>query len=43
MCYCQWNRAATLILADRKIYVSIVTLLTQGNTKLLQKLKSDFK
>ena len=43
MCYCQWNQAATLILTDRKIYVSIVTLATQDNTKLLQKLKSGFK
>lgn len=35
--------AATLILTDRKIYVSIVTLPTQDNTKLLQQLKSGFK
>ena len=28
---------------DRKIYIPVVTLLTQDNTKLLQQLKSSFK
>ena len=30
-------------ITDTKLYVPVVTLLTQDNTKLLQQLKSDFK
>ena len=30
-------------IADTKLYVPIVSLSTQDNTKLLQQLKSDFK
>ena len=30
-------------IADTKVYVPIVSLSTQDNTKLLQQLKSDFK
>ena len=35
--------AGTFEIADTKLYVPVVTLLTQENTKLLQQLKSGFK
>ena len=37
------NGAGTFEITDTKIYVPVVTLSTQENTKLLQKLKSSFK
>ena len=37
------NKATTCAIADTKIYVSVVTLSTQDNAKLLKLLKSDFK
>ena len=37
------NGAGTFEITDTKLYVSVVTLSTQENTKLLQKLKSGFK
>ena len=35
--------AGTFAIIDRKLYVLVVTLLTQDNAKLLQQLKSSFK
>ena len=35
--------AARFAIADTKIYVPVVTLSTQGNSKLLQQSKSGFK
>ena len=35
--------ATTFEVTDIKLYVPVVTLSTQGNKKLLQQLKSDFK
>ena len=35
--------AITLVITDTKLYVPVVTLLTQDNSKLLHKLKSGFK
>ena len=37
------NQNATFAITDTKIYVPVVTLSTQENTKLLQQLKSGFK
>ena len=37
------NQAATFEITDTKLYVPVVTLTTQENTKFLQQLKSDFK
>ena len=37
------NQAATFEITDTKLYVPVVTLSTQENTKFLQQLKSDFK
>ena len=37
------NQNATLAITDTKLYVSVVTLSTQDNSKLLQQLKSGFK
>ena len=37
------NEAATFEITDTKLYVPVVTLSTQENTKFLQQLKSDFK
>ena len=37
------NQAATFAITDTNLYVPVVTLSTQENTKFLQQLKSDFK
>ena len=37
------NQATILTITDRELYFPIVTLSTQGNTELLQQLKSGFK
>ena len=37
------NQAATFAITDTKLYVPVVTLSTQENTKLFQQLKSGFK
>ena len=37
------NQAATFAITDTKLYVPVVTLSTQENTKFFQQLKSDFK
>ena len=37
------NRATFFATAYTKLYVPVVTLSTQNNTKLLQQLKSEFK
>ena len=37
------NEGATFAVTETKLYAPVVTLLTQGNAKLLQQLKSDFK
>ena len=37
------NRVATFAITDTKLYVPVVTLSTQENTKFLQQLKSGFK
>ena len=37
------NQAAIFEITDTKLYVPVVTLSTQENTKFLQQLKSDFK
>ena len=37
------NQVATFKIDDAKLYIPVVTLSTQENTKLLQRLKSDFK
>ena len=37
------NGAGTFAITDTKLYVPVVTLSTQENTKLLQQLKSGFK
>ena len=37
------NQNATFLITDTKLYVSLVTLSTQDNAKLLQQLKSGFK
>ena len=36
------NQGATFEITETKLYVPVVTLSTQDNTKLLQQLKSDF-
>ena len=36
------NQGATFEITETKLYVPVVTLSTQGNTKLLQQLKPDF-
>ena len=40
---CEADRATTLSITDTKLYGPVVTLSTQGNTKLLHRLKSGFK
>ena len=37
------TKATTFAITDTKIYVQVVTLSTQDNTKLLEQLKSGFK
>ena len=37
------NQGATFTITDTRLYVLVVTLSTQENTKLLQQLKSGFK
>ena len=37
------NQNATFAVTDTKLYVPVVTLITQNNAKLLQQLKSGFK
>ena len=37
------NQGATFTITDTRLYVAVVTLSTQENTKLLQQLKSGFK
>ena len=37
------NQGVTLTITDTRLYVPVVTLSTQENTKLLQELKSGFK
>ena len=37
------DQAATFSITDTKLYVSVITLLTQDNTKLLEQIKSGFK
>ena len=37
------NQNATFVIADTKLYVPVITLKIQDNTKLLQQLKSGFK
>ena len=37
------DQAATLSITDTKLYVPVITLLTQDNTKLLEQIKSGFK
>ena len=37
------NQGATLAITETKLYVPVVTLSTQDNAKLLQKLKSGFQ
>ena len=37
------TRATTFAITDTKLYVSVLTLLTQDNAKLLQQLKSGLK
>ena len=37
------NRRTTFLIIDTKLYVPVVTLSTQDNTKLLQQLKSGFR
>ena len=37
------NQDTTFSITDTKIYVSVVTLSTQDNAKLLEQLKSSFK
>ena len=37
------NEGATFAITEKKLYVPVVALLTQGNATLLQQLKSGFK
>ena len=37
------GRETTFLMTDAKLYVSVVTIITQDNVKLLQRLKSGFK
>ena len=37
------NQAITVAITDTKLYVPVITLLTQDNTKLLEQIKSGFK
>ena len=37
------NQATTFAVTDRKLYIPVATLLTEGNSKLLHQLKSGFK
>ena len=41
--WCEGNRQIICGITDRKLYVSVVSLSNQDNTKLLQELKSGFK
>ena len=43
LCICEADRATSFAITDTKLYVPLVTLSTQDNTKILQKLKSRFK
>ena len=36
------DRETTLVINDTKLYITVVTLQTQDNIKLLQQLKSEF-
>ena len=40
---CEEDRAATFAMTSAKLYVPVVTLSIQNNTKLFQQLKSGFK
>ena len=40
---CNGDRATSFAITDTKICIPVMTLSTQDNTKLLQKLKSGFK
>ena len=40
---CEANRGTIFEITSAKLYVSVVTLLTQGNSKLLKQLKSGLK
>ena len=40
---CVADRATTFAITDTKFYVSLVTLSSQDNTKLLEQLKSEFR
>ena len=42
-CYCHSKSSCKFEITDTKLYVPVVTLSTQGNTKLLQQLKSGYK
>ena len=37
------NQEPTFEITDTKLYIPVVTLSTQDNTKLIEQLKSDFK
>ena len=37
------NQCTTFSITDTKLYVTVVTLSTHGNAKLLEQLKSGFK
>ena len=41
--YYQFNRCKKIAITDRKRYVSVKTLSSQDNAKLLEQLKSGFK
>ena len=43
--YCYWHSKlkCDIAITDTKVYVPVVTLSTQENTKFLQQLKSGFK
>ena len=46
LCYiskCSAYQATTFAITDKKLHVSVITLSTQNNAKLLQQLKSGFK
>ena len=40
---CEAGRAATIAITNTKLYVPVLTLSTQDNTKLLEQLKLRFK
>ena len=41
--YCRSRTNILQLITDTKLYVPVLTLSTQGNTKLLEQLKSSFK